>query len=538
MTDTLAAERSRKKNRRWPLVVVVLISAGWLFLKIPTPVEFLTDPDGGHQISGAQQIEFGEHPFADWRSTYGPAVFYASYVFRWLFGQRLVSDVILSIVGFAAAYALLFVNIKNLTGRAYLGFGVLTVALLQTPRFYKYYILLFPLLVLFLLFRYLDHRCAKRAILIGAAVAIAGLFRPDYGVYTLLASAITIIFADRRITRATLSRLSIFVISVGITVLPWLLFMIYRGTFIDYLLDSSFGAASHAKGLALPLPIPSLSLPLRSIHNMRAFSFFLWYLMPLATLLLLFARRKALDPVYLTKAFAATLFAALCLLQSTHRSDFNHLIQAISCCYVLMGFLLNEAIVLNRETRFVRWPTVLILAYCMAISLVSVSASRFTTHSVSRSSYSYFTRFYRHRAPEFIRLTRIAYPNHAYLALLDAIQLHSGPGQRILAIPFETSLYFLSERPFAGGQMLMAPGYFSSDQDQRQLIETLKTQGNPLIIEAEDGGYDNRPERMTQNYAPIFYDYLSTQYRPIEDHTIPAGYTFWTTNSLSTGALK
>jgi hypothetical protein len=174
----------------------------------------------------------------------------------------------------------------------------------------------------------------------------------------------------------------------------------------------------------------------------------------------------------------------------------------------------------------------------MAISLVSVSASRFTTHSVSRSSYSYFTRFYRHRAPEFIRLTRIAYPNHAYLALLDAIQLHSGPGQRILAIPFETSLYFLSERPFAGGQMLMAPGYFSSDQDQRQLIETLKTQGNPLIIEAEDGGYDNRPERMTQNYAPIFYDYLSTQYRPIEDHTIPAGYTFWTTNSLSTGALK
>lgn len=529
MTHVSTTVLSRHENPRWPLVLVVLITVGWLFLKVPTPVKFLTDPDTGHQISGAQQIEFGEHPFADWRSTYGPAVFYTSYISRWLFGQRLVSDFILSIVGFTAAYVLLFINIKNLTGRPYLGFSVLAVALLQVPRFYKYYIFLPPLLVLFFLFRYLDHRCAKRTIPIGAAVAIAGLYRSDYGFYTLLATALTILFADRQNLRAALSHLSIFIISVGITASPWLLFMIYRGSFIDYLVDSSFGAANLAKGLALPIPTPSLSLPLYSAHNMCALSYILWYFIPIATLLLLFIRRNVLDSTYLTKALCTTLFAVLCLIQSAHRSGFGHLIQAISCCYILMGFLLNEAIVLYQETRFGRWPTVLLLAYSITTSFVSVSTSYITTGAspTSRSGLKYFVKFYMHRAPEFLHRTTIDHPDHAYLGLVRAIQRHTNPGQRILALPYMASLYFLSERPFAGGQMLVAPGYFSSDEDQQQFVEMLKNQGNPLIIMDKKPGYDNLPDRITQNFAPIFYDHLSTQYQPLEDHTIPVGYTFW-----------
>jgi hypothetical protein len=50
------------------LAIVVLISIGWLLVKLPEPTRFLVDPDWSCQIAGAQQIAFNEHPFVDWRA--------------------------------------------------------------------------------------------------------------------------------------------------------------------------------------------------------------------------------------------------------------------------------------------------------------------------------------------------------------------------------------------------------------------------------------------------------------------------------------
>ena len=82
-------EHSNVGMRRWRqaanlilLVVVIVASVWWLLGKLPEPTVFLMDPDRGCQTAGAQQVESGEHPYVDWRATYGPLTFYASYVFR------------------------------------------------------------------------------------------------------------------------------------------------------------------------------------------------------------------------------------------------------------------------------------------------------------------------------------------------------------------------------------------------------------------------------------------------------------------------
>ena len=111
------------------------------------------------------------------------------------------------------------------------------------------------------------------------------------------------------------------------------------------------------------------------------------------------------------------------------------------------------------------------------------------------------------------------------LKLIDFIESHTAKDQRFLAVPFMTMLYYETGRRFAGGQMLMAPGYFTDSADQLQMVETLKRQGNPLIVEKADGGeYDGMPSRKTRTFEPIFYQYVDANYFRLTGPPLPAGY--------------
>ncbi|HSV14112.1 MAG TPA: hypothetical protein VLI90_07625, partial [Tepidisphaeraceae bacterium] len=89
-------------------------------------------------------------------------------------------------------------------------------------------------------------------------------------------------------------------------------------------------------------------------------------------------------------------------------------------------------------------------------------------------------------------------------------------------------LYFLSDRPFAAGQMLVAPGYFSGTTDEYRMTRRLKAQGNPMVIESVEGGaFDGMPSREMRSFAPVFYAYLHEQYEPVNDPAVPDGFRVW-----------
>jgi len=135
-----------------------------------------------------------------------------------------------------------------------------------------------------------------------------------------------------------------------------------------------------------------------------------------------------------------------------------------------------------------------------------------------------FSEFYANRPQIFVARLRTVLPNHPYFKLIDFIDTHTAKDERILALPYMTMLYVDTGRPFAGGQMMMAPGYFSDDADQRLMVQTMKNQNNPLIVEqAGGGGYDNLPSRKTRAYEQIFYQYVDTNYEKVTDDSLPPG---------------
>ena len=136
-------------------ISVVLAVFLWLIFHVPSPQFTILDAGAGQQISGGRQIGFGQFPFS----------IIASITGRWFFSPATwptssfragFSANSCCIAGYTAAHFLIFRLGESLTGRPLVALVVTAVALLQLPRFYKYYISLAPLLALILIYYYMD----------------------------------------------------------------------------------------------------------------------------------------------------------------------------------------------------------------------------------------------------------------------------------------------------------------------------------------------------------------------------------------------
>jgi len=298
---------------------------------------------------------------------------------------------------------------------------------------------------------------------------------------------------------------------------PWLIFLIARGGVGKYIFDESFGAASHAVGLELPFPRMNFSQSLTSGVNLSAAAYFIWWAVPVVAVAVLAAAWKRLDTRMRRCAIVTIIYAGLCLLQSAHRSDYGHLIQAIVPCYALVAFVAGAI----WGSGALRIGAIAALATGMAIS-VSAGLVEHSLGQINPSVVHDFAYFYAHRPATYLARLRQEQPDLPNLKLIDFIESHTTKNQPLLALPFMTMLYYETGHPFAGGQMLMAPGYFSDDAGQKLLVETLKRQGNPLIVEMADGGeFDGLPSRKTRNYEPIFYQYVDANYYKVSGGLLP-----------------
>jgi hypothetical protein len=501
-------------------VLVFLVSFIAVFVRPPWPEAFVIDADTGHQLAGAQQISFGEHPFIDFHSTYGPLTFYASYVAQRIGGGTIAAELLLSTLAYAAAYLLIFLAARQL-GRTTPALVVTAIAIVQLPRLYKYYIFLGCGLVLVSLYGYIRKPSAFRLFILAVCIAFSGLYRPEQGVYSYLVAGLAVLLVRRDVIRALIVLPAMIVIAAS----PWLIFLLVRGGLKNYLVESSVGAAAHAAGLSLPFPRPNLAQPLTSVSNLSAAVFLIWWVIPvIAAIVLLFTFRK-FDLEKRAMLLVTIVYAVLCLLQSAHRSDPGHLIQAIVPCYVLVAFFARMALLFTSTPRAIGGVFATAgLACAMALSICAEYSGGWL--SVPRWSVIHdYTYFYAHRPDIYVARLRATYPTLPSLQLIDFIESHTPPQGRFLAIPYMTMLYYLTQRPFAGGQMMLAPGYFSDAGDQQKMVDTLQSQGDPLIVEvAGGGGYDGLPERRSRAYSPILFQHIDSHYRKVEGPPLPSGF--------------
>jgi hypothetical protein len=510
-----------------PPAIVFLVALLSILFRTPWPRLVIADSDAGHQLAGALQIAHGQHPFADFRSTYGPLTFYVSFVGQWLSGWRIGADLLICTFAYAITYMLIFVSATWISGgnARVVPYAVTLLAIIQLPRFYKYYILFGPACVLVFLLWYLAKPSLVRMLLAAASIVVTGLYRPDMGAYAAASGAVAVALAQQSWSKRVLGLLQLGVL-VLLVCSPWLVFLISRHHLIDYLRDSTFGAANQAQGLSLPFPRPTTQLPWNSPTNLEAYAFLTWWLLPIVGGLTLLVRWRRLDTGLQKRGVVTIVFGALCLLQSAHRSELHHLMQSLAVSYVLAALVVSQMIDVFPS---IAWRCI-VSPIALALGGTSVAAG-WTIGSISGGSIKSvvsYPRFYLCDRVEFVRRVAEKDPKNEYVGLVRFIDAHTSPNDRMLAVPFMPTLYYFADRQFAGGQMLVAPGYFSSDADQRRLVQTLREQGNPMIIEWTKGGaFDGMPTRELRSFAAIFYAYVHEAYQPVNDPQIPPDYTVW-----------
>src|SRR6478609_4058249 len=175
---------------------IVLVAIYWTACAFPSPGAFLRGRDAGYQLAGAVQIVAGIHPYVGFPESYGPLAFYASAWAQMIFADRIIGEMALCSLGFGLGYGMMYILIQQATGRRLLALAAVILALGLLPPIYIYYLILGPLLVLFVSWQYFRVPSRGRFWTLAVAVAVCGLFRPDFGVYTWAAAAVGFAMAE------------------------------------------------------------------------------------------------------------------------------------------------------------------------------------------------------------------------------------------------------------------------------------------------------------------------------------------------------
>ena len=523
------------------LLLVFAVSFVAVLFRSPWPTTVLQDADQCLQLAGAQMVDAGLHPFVNFGADYGPLVFYVSWLDQKLGGHSVAAELLTDALLYAVAYALLYASVSLLSRRQSVALLVTLLALVQLPRFYKYYILLGPSLSLLSVLLYVDRPTLRRLVGVAFCTVVTGLFRPDMGAYAVAGAAVAIALSRTSWTGAVRQA----IVLAGLMLLlasPWLAFLLARHGLTAYLRDSTIIAASHADGLSRPIPRIHLHTRLRSPENLEAMAYLVWWAVPvLGTVTIVLAWRR-LTPVERRRAIVAVVAAGLCLAQSVHRTGYGHLIQSIAPAYAVAAFALDQAMCL--PTRWLRSTLAAAAAALAAVSLAAGVAQDGLRWPAVKTFVN-FKRYYfcdrremarrvgvemdRRIADDLAHHCSAEKSTNAEVLLVRYIDAHTGPADPVLFVDYLTHLSYFTGRPAAGAQIFVAPGFFSAERDQRAMIDALKAQHSPMVVESL-AGYDGNAAKQFRSYEPLVFAYIRSNYHEVSDPTLPPGYVVWLAN--------
>lgn len=485
-----------------PSVLAFLLPVLFLIYLTPAAHYFLIDPDGGTFLQGALQIlRVGEHPQLNFLSSYGPLSYEIRALLIAALGDRTATEVIYAALGYAAAYYLMYRFALRMSGSQICAFAVLIIALLCIPRYYKNFTVLVPAATIIVTAWHVRSASRPSAFCVGLSVAVATLFRHDYGAYSFLAAmlAACLMLKENRIS----IRDQVFWFALGAAMLavPWGVLLTAYGTLGEYLMTVTAGSASIAEGLSLPHPLLHWSGAASAIYLG-------WYMLPVLSAMSLATSRGALPGAEFKVGVVTTFLAALCLLQSAHRADIGHLLQGGAPSLLLLAVLWRCAVAHRPARPLAALGALVSVAFTL---LLLANFQHFQRHTVAGIVQNLQDAW----LPKAALLERItasgAAPSHAALANYIASCLRAD--ERVQVFPYFPMITYFSDRVAGGGTHGVGPGYFSSEAFQRSIVASFERDRTPLILWLESFAYDGLPERNPVDTHRLVHDYVNENFR-------------------------
>ena len=449
---------------------------------------YLESSDMGYQLSLGQQVLAGKTPGVNLLMFYGPLVAYTSALGLWL-GGSLIGEVVICALGYSLALWLMWLIVarhgNRLAATAAAASGYLLLA-----RFYKWYLWLLPLLVLWELDGYLRSPAARRGKwppAIGLTLGIGWLYRFDIAAGLTAAAALMIGLVELRSApddwRRAGRSLAAFDAACTLPLLVWLGVLYWIGgphAMGDYLSMTWCGAVGVVRGLSSPLPEFILSSPFHKQNLILA----AYVLGPLTYALCLLRGIRAeighrATPT--SRILLAIALVGVCIShQAMHRRDAAHLLQVIPPA--ILGMVLLGAIWLRRRDDFGQNATsarrTRIAGVCYVTVACAVGSGLVTWGRLDLGPASLWPSA-RYRA-----LAAPLAPGHTHpvAAALREVQRCVPPDQSILVFPAECQYYAIAQRRMSGLLNTYFPSLYCDSPWRERNLDAICRDAPKLVI--------------------------------------------------------
>ncbi len=370
------------------LGAVFVFSLAFLLCSAPGIGHYLSAHDPNFQLSLGRQFLFGKLPFIDYFVYYGPLVPLTSAA-GLEFNYSMVPEVITCALGYSVALTLVFLlGCRCVTSPRYLkvawGLGLYIVCLLLLARFHKWYLWMFPLLVLYLFDRFMRSSGMDRRwlLLTGLSVGVGWLYRFEVGL-VCMGAIITGLFAIATKTadwKRFLKRLSVFLAALFLTMAPWFIALFSLGGFQacrDYIVATVEGMGGSFRHWGIPIPPFDWLAPssLNSLHSLACYLMIFTYGLALTWMLRHVWLCRESEMQNRVFAFVVTLVATGLMPQGIYRADVSHFLQVMPLWLLTASLLVSQMweAASSARTRGITLAARVALIVYMVLALVTLN---------------------------------------------------------------------------------------------------------------------------------------------------------------------